>query len=412
MAKTKLGEFERAGGVEDWRVLEVGASAWFDAPSQTVGAELVGRIAEVTDALPDVDLRAGGVRVRIGVTGLTRDDVVLARAVSATAKELGLVADPAALQTVQLVIDAVDKHSVMSFWRTALAYEPLGDDCLADPLRRDPVISFQRQDQPQPLRNRIHVDIVRAPAAVEAVRAVAGHEPYGAYQLTLADADGNEIDLVPGAVLSEGPETADWGTLFGAMTFYPTASPVQAVELAKDVAGLSDAADVPLLVDLRPDGVTIDSGKDQWEDDVLGAGRFADLASRIQTTAHELGLSADKTRPRFVQLGMDAVDIPAVQAFWMTVLGYQHDGRPFLSDIYDPRRLNPVIFFQKLDAADEDRRRQRNRIHLDLYVPYDQAQARIETAISAGGRILTGKTPGRCTIADPEGNELDIVTHS
>jgi len=60
------------------------------------------------DGLPDVDLRAGGVRVRIGAPGsadLSRVDVALARAISAAAQDLGLAADPAALQTVQLAID-------------------------------------------------------------------------------------------------------------------------------------------------------------------------------------------------------------------------------------------------------------------------------------------------------------------
>jgi predicted enzyme related to lactoylglutathione lyase len=413
-------EFRQAAGVEDWRVLGAGASAWFDAPSQTAGAALVGRIAQLTDGsgLPDVDLRASGVRVRIGTAGsgdvaLTQADASLARAVSSAARDLGLAADPQALQIVQLAIDAVDTPSLMSFWRTALGYEPIGDDLLGDPLRRDPAVSFLRQDQPRPLRDRIHVDVGRMPDAVEAVRAVAGREPYGVYQLTLADAEGNEVDLVPGVELSERADTADWWALFGAMTFYPTASPVQAAELASAVAGLADDAGVPLLVDLRSDGVTIDSGKDQWEDGVLGtADQFVELAGRIQTAAHELALAADTTPLRFVQFAIDAVDIPAVNTFWTTVLGYQHDARPFLNDIYDPRRLNPVIMFQQMDPADEDRRRQRNRIHLDLFVPYDQAQARIDAAVSAGGRIVTGKLPGRCTVADPEGNEVDIVTHS
>ncbi|WP_328993990.1 hypothetical protein OG394_06370 [Kribbella sp. NBC_01245] len=426
-----------ASGGEDWRGVGVGASAWFDAPSLTAGAALVGRIAELAGGtgLPDVDLRPSGVRVRIGASGaadlndadltdadLGEADVALARAISRAARELGLAADPSALQTVQLAIDAADTPSVMSFWRTTLAYEPVGDDALVDPLRRDPAFSFHPLDQPRPLRNRIHVDVSRAPNAVDAVKATVGQEAYGAYQLTLADAEGNEVDLVPGGELSK--ETADWRTMFGAMTFYPTAPPSQASELATTVAGLADDAGLPMLVDLRPDGVTIDSGKDEWEDDEGAAeSRFVDLASRIQTAAREMGLAADPTRLRFVQLGIDALDVPAVRAFWTTVLGYQHDRRPFLADIHDPRRLNPVIIFQQLDPADEERRRQRNRIRFDISVPYDQLEARINAALAAGGRIVTDETPGeqrdqhhelkrgrRCTLTDPEGNELDLVS--
>jgi hypothetical protein len=417
MDRSTVTGFQPADGTGDWRALDAGVSAWFDAPALTAGAALVRRIAGLVDSngLPDVDLRAGGVRVRIGAPGAadpTPVDLVLARAISAAARDLGLAADPAALQTVRLAIDVTDGPSVRSFWRTALGYEPVGADGLTDPFRRDPAISFHRQDQPRPLRNRIHVDVVRPPDAVAAARAAVGPAPYGAYQLTLADADGNEVDLVPGDDLGEGPETADWQVLFGAMTFYPIASPVRAAELASAVADLADDAGLPVLVDLRPDGVTVDSGKDQWEAGDRPAGtRFADLAGRIQTAAHDLGHAADTARLRFVQLGIDAVDVPAVRAFWTTVLGYQHDPRTFLTDSYDPRRLNPVIFFQPMDAAEDDRRRQRNRIHVDLVVPSDQARARVDAAVAAGGRIMPNSTPGRRTVADPEGNELTILGH-
>lgn len=404
-------EFPQADGVRDWRVLDTGASAWFDAPSMTAGAALFRRIAGLTAAtgLPDVDLRPGGLRVRIGpARDLTRADVEFARAISAAARDLGLVADPAVLQTVRLAIDTPDRPSLISFWQTVLAYEPVGADELGDPSRRDPGLSFH-QSRPRPLRDRIHVDVVRAPDAVEAVRAALGQEPFGAYGVALADADGNEVDLVPGDRLSNGPQTADWHVLFGAMTFYPVDSPVRAGELASAVAGLAEDAGLPLIVDLRPDGVTIDSGKDQWEDGD-GSTRFLDLAGRIQAAARGLGLSADLTRPRFVQLGVDAVDVPTVRAFWASVLGYQHDPRAFVTDIYDPRRLSPVLFFQPMDASDTDRRRHRNRIHVELFVPYDQVQARIDAAVAAGGRIVDENASDRRTLVDPEGNEVDIVT--
>ena len=400
----KATEFQQAGGVEDWRVLGSGASTWFDASSQTAGATLVSRIADLAPGLTDLDLRAGGVRVRIGACPDL--DVELARSISATAQDLGLAADPAALQTLRFAIDAADRPAVMSFWRTAFAYEPADDNSLADALRRDPPISFHRLDQPRPLRNRIHFDVSRSPEAVDAVKTALGTEAYGEWQLTLADTEGNEVDLVPGGELSEGPETADWQVVFGAMTFYPTSSPAQAAALATAVAGLADDAGVPLLVDLRPDGVTIDSGKDLWEEDVP---RFTALAGQVQAAAHELALAADPSRLRFVQFGIDALDVPAVRDFWTALLGYQHDPRPNVSDIYDPRRLNPVIIFQQMDAADQERLRQRNRIHFDLVVPDDQAQARIDAAVAAGGRILAEPAQGRCTLADPEGNEVDIV---
>ncbi|TWD82406.1 hypothetical protein FB561_3537 [Kribbella amoyensis] len=388
-------------------MLEGGAYAWFEAPSLAAGAKLVARIVELGEALPDVDLRAGGVRLRIRPGVLERDEVELARLISEVARELGLVADPSVLQGFRVVIDARDVPPVLGFWRTALGYDLVGDTELADPAGRDPVFAIQQLDEPRPLRNRIHVDIGRPAEAVEAARTAVGQEPYGAYQLTLADAEGNEADVVPGEALTE-----DWRALFGAMTFYPTSSPIQASRLATAVAQLAEDAGWPLLVDIRPTGVTIDSGKDRWEDGVYEAViPFAELAGRIQAAARELGLRADPANLRFVQLGFDAVDTAEVQAFWLTVLGYERDPRQDLTDIYDPRRLGPVIMFQSLDAADEERRKQRNRIHCSLAVPSDQAQVRIDAAVAAGGSILD-RTPSNCTLADPEGNELTITTQA
>lgn len=111
----------------------------------------------------------------------------------------------------------------------------------------------------------------------------------------------------------------------------------------------------------------IDSGKDQWEADAHGLELdFADLAASLQTPARELGATADPGLPRFAQLFLDAADVVAVRAFWIAALGYTYDRRAGVTDIHDPRRLNPVLVFQELDALDTERRRQRNRIHFEL----------------------------------------------
>lgn len=377
--------------------LEGGATVWYDAPSQAAGAALVARIAEA-GPLPDIDLRASGLRIRIG------SDAELARVVSEAARELGLTANPSALQELRLVIDAADPASVRDFWRTTLAYQPAGDDSLADPLRRDLAVLIHSLGESRPLRNRIHIDVVRNSVAVQDAMAVLKREPIGPYGVGIADDEGNEIDLVPG---DELPDAADWRTVFSAMTFYPTNSAAKASELATAVAGLSDDAGVPILVDLRPSGVTLDSGKDLWENDE-GAPRpeFVALATKIQAAARSLGLTADPTNVRFIQFGLDAVDIPAVRAFWATLLGYEPDPRQFLSDLNDPRRLNPVLFFQELDAADP-RRHERSRMRFELVVPHDQVEARISAALAAGGHVVAGSH-----LTDPEGNEVEIVSRS
>ncbi|MFC7406334.1 VOC family protein [Georgenia alba] len=173
------------------------------------------------------------------------------------------------------------------------------------------------------------------------------------------------------------------------------------------MARLADDAGIPLLIDVRRAGVTIDSGKDRWEADPEAYGA---LAGAVQQAAHALGLTADPAPLRFVQAVIDAVDVPAVRRFWCAVLGYRPDPREHVTDIVDPRDLSPILVFQPMAADEADRRAQRNRIHLDLFVPDDQARARLDAALAAGGRIVyDDEAPEWWTVADPEGNEVDIA---
>ena len=349
------------------------AAAWFEAPSLAAGGALAARVLDVAD----VDVRATGVRVR-----LRSDDG--AAAVSAVARDLGLTADPAALQQVSVVIESGNPASVGEFWERVLG---------------DLSIRVEHSTEVRPLRNRIHLDVVRPAEVVERLGLGAGSGPYGVCH---ADPDGNEVDLVPGDALGDGDATADWQVVFGAVACYRTDSAQQQGELVSAAAALADQAGFPLLIDARPGVVVLDSGKDRWEAD------FPELAADLQGAARDLGAHADPESARFVQLFIDAADVAAVRAFWVAALGYVEDPRSDVTDICDPRWLNPVLVFQELDAADAARRQQRNRIYVELAVPADVAEARVDAAVAAGGRVLD-ESPARWRVGDPEGNELVIA---
>ncbi|MGW7683642.1 VOC family protein [Kribbella sp. NPDC054772] len=347
-------------------------TVWYDAPSHTAGAALI----TTTSAL---DIRADGVQVR-DVT----DEIARA------ARELGLTPSPA--ETLNVVLEATDPPAVQSFWQLALGYPAT----LEDPLHRTPSFAVRRLDTPRPLRNRIHVDVVRPSDVVQQAYEATGREPSGAFGVMVADDEGNEIDLVPGDPL---PGTSDWQALFAAMVFYPTATPAPFVTKA---AELADAAGIALRIDVRPEGVTVDSAKDRWEGEDGADPKFVALAQAVEEAARELGLRADPAPLRFVQFGLDAMDVPAVRRFWTEFLGYEQDTRPHVTDIYDPRWLNPVLFFQQLNEP----RSQRNRVRFELVVPEELVTARVEAALSAGGRVLA-ENP--YLVADPEGNEVAIT---
>jgi 4a-hydroxytetrahydrobiopterin dehydratase len=201
-------EFETVAGVADWRVVGDGACAFYAADSFAAGAGFVASIATL-DGLgphqPDVDLRHDGAYVRLitytaDLFGLTDRDLELARAISALAREHGLRADPARLQTVQVTIDALDSAAVLPFWRALLDYEVRADspDDLIDPRWRSATIWFQPMDAPREQRNRIHLDVWVPKEDVEkrvAAALAAGGHLVSAHPPTwwvLADAEGNE----------------------------------------------------------------------------------------------------------------------------------------------------------------------------------------------------------------------------
>src|SRR4029079_887076 len=128
-------------------------------------------------------------------------------------------------------------------------------------------------------------------------------EASGPFGVCHTDPDGNEGDLVPGTALGERIGTSHWQAVSRATESYRTTSPTQQRDLAAAAAALADDAGFPLLVDLRPGLVIVDSGKDQWQDDAHGLELdFADLAGEIQSAARELGATPDPGLPRFVQL--------------------------------------------------------------------------------------------------------------
>ena len=201
-------QFHEAAGTGDWRVLFAGACAYFRTGSFAKGVALVdaiGALADAADHHPELDLRYPGVTVRLTtheLGGLSERDIELARQISAAARELNVPADPAAVQTVQVTIDALVSAQVMPFWQALLGYTEIGREDLDDPRGSGPSFWFQDMAAPRPQRNRIHIDVSvphdQAEARVTAAIAAGGHlvsDEHAPAWWTLADAEGNEADV-------------------------------------------------------------------------------------------------------------------------------------------------------------------------------------------------------------------------
>ena len=287
----------------DWRVVDGVATAWFDAPSLIEGAALAGRIVELSaEIVVDLhrDRRAGAPRLR-----RARRGGVGGHAGSRAGREPCRAAAPER----RVRIREPDCGEAVLAARARL--RAWGGRRFGGSVAARPAIRIRQSTEPRPLRNRIHLDVVRPAAAVEQASLGEASGPFGVCH---TDPDGNEVDLVPGDALGERIGTADWQAVFSAMACYRTTSPTQQRDLAAAAAALADDTGFPLLVDLRPGLVIIDSGKDQWEDDAHGLELdFTDLAGNLQTAARELGATADPGLPRFAQLFLDAADVAAVR---------------------------------------------------------------------------------------------------
>jgi len=160
---------------------------------------------------PAVDVRAGGVTVRLitvadDYMGMTELDLDLARRIAAEARDLGLSADPTAVQSLLIIPGAPDITTVMPFWRAVLGYEPRPDspdEDLVDPADRGAGFWFEGMEQPRPDGGgAIHIAVWVAPeeaeARVAAALAAGGRmvrDDFAPAWWTLADAAGNEADI-------------------------------------------------------------------------------------------------------------------------------------------------------------------------------------------------------------------------
>jgi 4a-hydroxytetrahydrobiopterin dehydratase len=192
----------------------------------------------------------------------------------------------------------------------------------------------------------------------------------------------------------------------GACAYFATGSFRQGARFVEAVAGLPGLDEHPPDVDLRPGGVFVRLFTFAPAPDGLSS-RDAELARRISEVAHGLGLTAKPAEVQNVVVTIDALDIAKVLPFWRAVLGYGDRDEGPVEELNDPHRRKPVVCFQRMDAP----RPQRNRVHLDVWVPHDQAEARVAAALAAGGHVVSdGMSPSWWVLADPEGNEACVAT--
>lgn len=205
--------------------------------------------------------------------------------------------------------------------------------------------------------------------------------------------------------LSADPRLADWRPLLGALhARFETRSFAAGADLLAAIAQAAEELDHHPDVDLRFRHLSV---RTLSHDVGHVTRRDVDLAVRVSELARAAGHRARPDSLSVLEIALDVVDMPACQAFWAAVLGYEPGTEAGEGEVTDPFGRATSLWFQQMDPP----RTERGRFHLDLTIPPEEVQGRLEAALAAGGRLVSDEAaPSFWVLADPEGNEVCLCT--
>ncbi|KRA24052.1 hypothetical protein ASD65_06155 [Microbacterium sp. Root61] len=195
---------------------------------------------------------------------------------------------------------------------------------------------------------------------------------------------------------------SDWrvaGT--GPQAVFTATSLSHAANLVAPIVAAAERFGVVPDIDVRPEAVVVRIPDRTFEGIPAAAVEFA---AAVSAAAADLALIADPSRAQSIGVYVAQHSEADVRPFFMAALGYDALGD---TDAVDPLRCGPQLAFNPItgDAA------ARGRTHFDVFVPADQAQARVDAALAAGGRLADDKyAPAWWSLASPENHGVDIAS--
>src|SRR6478752_10250361 len=179
-------------------------------------------------------------------------------------------------------------------------------------------------------------------------------------------------------VLEEGLDDWRW-VLNKLVARFDTGNFNAGTALVTQIAAAADEANHHPDVDLRYPHVTVSLISHDVE---AITQRDVRLARRISELAAAAGIAASQA-PDVLEFGLDTPDHSALKPFYAALLGYQshpdHD-----DDLRYGADRTANIWFQASDSQEPDRQ----RWHLDVSVPREVAEARLQAVLDAGGTLV------------------------
>ena len=192
----------------------------------------------------------------------------------------------------------------------------------------------------------------------------------------------------------------DWVVLHGGPTaVFRTKTLAQAANFFQKISQLTGLDGTNAQVNIVADRLTVRLTREVWKIEST----HIELAHSISSIAKSLGVTAEPQLVQEVQIAISAKPNAIDLNFWRAVLGYE----PMLSDnAIDPLGNSSTVWMQELDES----KPLRHAMHLDVSVARETSEARVASAVSAGGIVIDDShAPAYWILSDRSGNKVCIA---
>ena len=216
------------------------------------------------------------------------------------------------------------------------------------------------------------------------------------------DESANGSDAISAAGFHRAPGLSDWRvTGTGPQAVFTATSLSHAAGLVAPIVAAAERFGLRPDIDVRPEGVVVRVPYSGPEGIPAAA---VDFAAAVSVAAAEQRLIPDPSRAQSIGIYVAQHSGADVRPFFTAALGYEDVGD---TDAADPMRCGPQLAFNPI-AGDSP---SRGRTHFDVFVPADQAQARVDAALAAGGRLADDShAPAWWSLASPDNHGVDIAS--
>jgi 4a-hydroxytetrahydrobiopterin dehydratase len=207
---------------------------------------------------------------------------------------------------------------------------------------------------------------------------------------------------ISAADFHRAPGVTEWRvTGTGPQCVFTATSISHAASLIPPILAAAERFGILPDVDLRPEAIVVRVPY-RSPDGIPAAS--VDFAAAVSQAASEQRLTPDPFRAQSIGIYVAQHSDADVRPFFAAALGYDTFGD---TDAVDPLRCGPQLAFNPITGDSPGR----GRTHLDVFVPADQAQARVDAALAAGGRLADDShAPAWWSLASPENHGVDIAS--